>query len=274
MDADDAAAAEVRRRFADLGLDLLALDEDTAERLLNGELAPAQAPPGYAEVVALLAATVAAPSPAELAGQAAAVAELRAVTRTGPAAVIGRRVAKRSRRRRVGMAVVVVVGALATGGAAAAASGRLPGPIQDAAGSILVTVGGAEPAPPPQPGRPPAPTTRNPDAGDATTAPPGPQPAGATKHGRGPTAAGSVANPDKQGLCRAFMAGQDRQRGKKLDGAAFKALADLAGGAGKVTTYCQGTPPGDARPKRQQPPPPHDQGQRQDRPPDTRPHGS
>lgn len=274
MDADDAAAAEVRPPFAHLGLDPLALDEDTAERLLNGELPPAQAPPGYAEVVALLAATLAAPSPAELAGQAAAVAQLRAVTRTGPAAVIGRRVAKRSRRRRVGLAVVVVVGALATGGAAAAATGHLPGPIQDAAGSVLGTVGGPEPAPPPQPGRPPAPTTRDPDAGEATTAPPGPQPAGATEHERGPTATGSVASPDKQGLCRAFMAGQDRQQGKKLDGGAFKALADLAGGAGKVTTYCQGTPPGDAKPKKQKPPPPHDQGQGQDGPPDTRPHGS
>jgi hypothetical protein len=275
MDADDAAAAEVQRPIADLGLDPLALDGGTAERLLNGELAPAQAPPGYAEVVALLAATLAAPSPAELAGQAAAVAELHAMIRTGPAAGIGRRVAKRSRRRRVGLAVVVVVvvGALATGGAAAAATGRLPGPIQDAAGNILVTVGGPEPAPPPQPGRPPAPTTRDPDAGEATTAPPGPQPAGATGHGRGPTATGSVASPDKQGLCRAFIAGQDQQQGKKLDGAAFKALAEMAGGATKVTTYCQGTPPGDAKPKKQKPPPPDDRRQGQDGPPDTRPQG-
>lgn len=274
MDTDDAAAAELKRPCAHLGLDPLALDEDTAERLLNGELAPDQAPPGYAEVVALLAAMLAAPSPAELAGQAAAVVELHAVTRTGPAAVIGRRVAKRSRRRRVGLAVAVVVGALATGGAAAAATGRLPGPIQDAAGGILAPVGGAEPAPPTQPGRPPAPTTRNPDAGEATTAPPGPQPAGATQHGPGPTATGSAASPDKQGLCQAFMAGQDEQQGKRMDGAPFKALADIAGGAGKVTTYCQGTPPGDAKPKKQKPPPPHDQRQGQDGPPDTRPHGS
>jgi hypothetical protein len=169
--------------------------------------------------------------------------------------------------------VVVVVGALATGGAAAAATGRLPGPIQDAAGSVLVTVGGAEPAPPTQPGRPPAPTTRNPDAGEATTAPPGPQPAGATEHGPGPTATGSAASPDKEGLCQAFMAGQDQQQGKKMDGGAFKALADIAGGAGKVTTYCQGTPPGDAKPKKQKPPPPDDRRQGQDGPPDTRPQG-
>jgi hypothetical protein len=201
------------------------------------------------------------------------VAELRAVTRTGPAAVIRRRAAKRSRRRRVGLAVVVVVGALATGGAAAAAAGRLPGPIQDAAGSILATVGGPEPAPPTQPGRPPAPTTRTPDAGDATTAPPGPQPADAAQPGPGPTATGSGASPDKQRLCQAFMAGQDRQQDKKVDGGAFKALADLAGGAGKVTAYCRGTPPGDAKPKRQKPPPPDDQRQGQDGPPDTRPHG-
>jgi hypothetical protein len=60
------------------------------------------------------------------------------------------------------------------------------------------------------------------------------------------------------------MAGQDKQHGKKMDGAAFKALADMAGGAGKITTYCQGRSSGDAKPKKQQPPPPGDQGQGQD----------
>jgi hypothetical protein len=170
--------------------------------------------------------------------------------------------------------VVVVVGALATSGAAAAATGRLPGPIQDAAQSIRVTIGGGEPAPATQSGRPPAPTPRNPDAGGPTTAQPGPQPAGATEHGPKPTATGSVASPDKQRLCQAFLAGQDKPQGKRMAGAAFKALADMAGGAGKITTYCQGAPSGDAKPKKQQQPPLDDQGQGQDGPPDTRPHGS
>lgn len=272
MDADDAWSAEIKRLLAAPDPDPLAVDEDTAERLLNGDLPPDQAPPGYGEVAALLAATIAAPSPAELAGQAAAVVELRAVTRPRPAALVRRRVGKRSRHRRVGLAVVVVVGALATSGAAAAATGRLPGPIQDAARSILVTVGGGGPAPPTQFGRPPAPTPRNPDAGDATTARPGLQPAGATEHGPGSTATGSVASPAKEGLCQAFMAGQDKPQGKRMAGVAFKALADMAGGAGKITTYCQGTPSGDVKPKRLKQPP-DGQGQGQDGPPDTRSHG-
>lgn len=273
MDADDAWSVEIKRLLATPDPDLLALDEDTAERLLGGDLPPDEAPPGYGEVAALLAATVAAPSPAELAGQAAAVAELRAVIRTRAAALSRRRVGQRSRHGRVGLAVVVVVGALATSGAAAAATGRLPGPIQEVARSILVTVGGAEPAPPSQFGRPPAPTSRSPAAGAATTVRPGPQPSGASEHGPGSTETGSVASPDKQGLCQAFLAGQDKQQGKKMDGAAFKALADMAGGAGKITTYCQGTlSSGDTKLKKQKPPPPDDQRQGQDGPPDTRPH--
>ena len=68
--------------FADAaGVDILALDEETAERLLAGDLHPAQAPPGYAKVAVLLAAAAAAPSPDEFAGQAAALAELATVAR-------------------------------------------------------------------------------------------------------------------------------------------------------------------------------------------------
>ena len=94
-----------------------------------------------------------------LAGQAAALAELRAVTRARTAT---RRTSKPERRRRVGLAAVVVVGALATGGVAGAATGHLPGPVREAARSILVTVGGAEPAAP-TPGPAPARARGRPD---------------------------------------------------------------------------------------------------------------
>jgi hypothetical protein len=80
MDADDAWSAEFRHLLAS-DPEPLALDTVAAERLLDGDLGPDQAPPGYAEVAALLAATVAAPSPAELVGQEAALAELQAVAR-------------------------------------------------------------------------------------------------------------------------------------------------------------------------------------------------
>ncbi|HKQ00633.1 MAG TPA: hypothetical protein VJ735_09925, partial [Actinomycetes bacterium] len=64
--------------------DPLALDDETVERLLSGELPPGQVPAGYAEVAQLLAATVAAPTPEELADQGAVLAELRAVARARP----------------------------------------------------------------------------------------------------------------------------------------------------------------------------------------------
>jgi hypothetical protein len=84
----------------------------------------------------------------------------------------------------------------------------------------------------------------------------------------GPTAARSDVGAATEGLCQAFLAGQGRQQGKKLDAAALKALADAAGGAGRITPYCQGTQPGTATPNKQkQPGPPDDNGQGQGEPP-------
>ncbi|HJU02568.1 MAG TPA: hypothetical protein VJ966_15350, partial [Actinomycetes bacterium] len=59
--------------------DPLALDDASVELLLSGTLPADSAPPGYAGVARLLAAAVAPPTPRELAGQAAVLAELRAV---------------------------------------------------------------------------------------------------------------------------------------------------------------------------------------------------
>ena len=81
MEADDAWSAEIKRLPLAPDPDPLALDDDLADRLLNGDLSLDQAPAGYAEVAALLAAAAAPPSPAELAGQEAVLAELRAATR-------------------------------------------------------------------------------------------------------------------------------------------------------------------------------------------------
>jgi hypothetical protein len=261
MDADDASTADMRRR-PDRDTDPLTLDEETVERLLAGELSPAQVPPEYAGVAALLAATAAAPSQEELAGQAAALAELRAVTSARAAAA--RRVTRPRRRRRIGLAAVAVAGALATGGAAAAATGNLPEPVRKATRSILVAVGGAEPAT----SVPlPASTARPQDGGRAGQPP---APAGASARTLGTT--GSAASPDLKGLCRAYLAGQGAQNGKKLDATAFQALALAAGGEGKVQAYCQrlqpdDTQPKDPNPKDQQPGPPADPGQGQGGPP-------
>jgi hypothetical protein len=265
MDADDASFAEMRRRHADPHADPLALDEETAEQLLSGRLSPSQAPPRYAEVAALLAAMTAEPTPEELAGQSAALAELRAATRPRRAAAHARRAARPPRRRWAGLAAVALVGALVTGGAAAAATGNLPGPVRDVARSILGDGGGAGPVAPTEPGQQPSPagqghtsTSTGPTDGSQ-----GGQPAGSADHGPDPTAAGNPAGPDMERLCQAFLAGKGAEQGKKLDATAFQYLAKQAGGAEKIPSYCEQVLAGGAEPgeKEKQQPPGGGQGQ-------------
>ena len=231
------------RRPAGPDADPLALDEDTVERLLIGDLPPDQAPSGYAEVARLLVAAVAAPSPGELAGQAAVLAELRAVARARLRLARTRRAERRSRRRRTGLAVVVVAGALAAGGVAAAASGHLPGPVREAARSILAT-GGGEPPASTGTGPRPAPVTGTGGAGGE-----GSRPGGATGAGLGPVGAGPAASPDLEGLCQAFRSGNGAEQGARLDAVSFRALARAAGGEEEVAAFCEAVPPADDKPK-------------------------
>jgi hypothetical protein len=233
MSADDASSAEMRRP-PDPYADPLAVDDDTLERLLTGGLPHAQAPSGYAEVARLLAAAVAAPSPGELAGQAAALAELRAVTRARAAAG-GWRAARADtrRRRRTGLAVVVVAGALAAGGVAGAATGHLPGQVREAARTILATGGGEPPA-----------STRTGPRPAAGPAREGSRPGAATGGRLGPAGAGPVASPNLEGLCQAFRSGNGAEQGGKLDAIALEALARAAGGQDKVPAYCEALQPG------------------------------
>jgi hypothetical protein len=268
MDADDASSADMGRRPTDDNADPLALDGETVERLLAGELPPAQAPHEYAAVAALLAAMAAPPSQEELAGQAAALAELRAVTMTRTAAM--HRASKPRRRRRVGLAAVAVAGALATGGVAAAATGHLPEPVRKATRSIVVTVGGAEPAT----SLPlPASSARPPGGGRTGQPPPS---TGAIVRAPGTTRAAAAASPNLKDLCRAYLHGKGAKNGKKLDATAFQALAQAAGGEDKVQAYCQRPPPPrpepdntkpkDSKPNDQQPGTPEHPGQGQDNP--------
>ena len=257
MDGQDAPSAEMRRPPR---ADPLALDDASVERLLSGTLPAAAAPPGYAGVARLLAATVGPPSPRELSGQAAVLAELRAVTR-------GRRAAPvrpaRPRRRRAGLAVVVVVGALATGGVAAA-TGHLPGPVREAARSVLGPAGGTPTGSSAAAPVPAANGTVGAGAGgSATTVGPGPR--------TGPAAAGPAAGPALDGLCLAYQKGKGGDQGGKLDAAAFEELAAAAGGADRVEAFCekrlaadvQVKGPKEAKPKD----PPDDAGQGQGAPP-------
>jgi hypothetical protein len=256
MDADDASFAEMRRRFTDA--DPLALDEETVERLLAGDLPPSRVPPGYARVAALLAATTAPPTPEELGGQAEVLAELRAVTwRPRRAAAHTRRAARPPRRRWAGLAAAALAGVLVTGGAALAATGNLPGPVQNVARSILGNGGGAGPVAPTEPGQGTAAAGPNRTSTSASTGPTagaeGRQPAGTGGPGTDSTAAGKRAGPDVEGLCQAFVAGRGAEQGKKLDATAFHDLAKLAGGAEKIPSYCEGVL-ADEEDKPQQPP--------------------
>jgi hypothetical protein len=255
MDPDGASFAEMQRPSPDPAVDpavdpaadWLALDQATVERLLAGELVGEQVPVGYGPVAGLLAALVAPPSQRELAGQAVALAQLRAVT--GHRATVGGRVGRRGRarrRRRVGLAVVVVVGALSTGGVAAA-TGQLPGSIRDAARNLRVMVGGAPVVPTETgSGRPLGPTT-------GTGGPAGGGQGAGSAGGVGSRVVPGVA---ADGLCRAFLAGRGGEQGGRMDAVAFQALARAAGGPDKIVAYCQAVQPGSARSNRQGKPDP------------------
>ena len=271
MGADDASFAEMRR-LTDPDADPLALDEETVERLLAGDLPPSQVPPGYARVAALLAATTAPPTPEELGGQAEVLAELRAVTRPWRAAVHTRRAgahtrraARPPRRRWAGLAAAALVGALVTSGAAAAATGNLPGPVRDVARNILDTAGGGGPGTATMPAPAPASHASTPgsiQAGQST------RPTGATGSGPATTGAAAAPNPNLEGLCQAYLSSKGAEQGKKLDSAAFEALVRAAGGKEKVQDYCQSLLPAGRRDTEKQPPPDDPgQGQSQGGPP-------
>jgi hypothetical protein len=262
MGADDAWSAEIKRLPFTPDPDPLALDEDLAERLLDGDLRPDQAPAGYAEVAALLAATVAAPSPAELAGQEAVLAELRAVTRARRA--IPRGSGRPGRRRRVGLLVAVAVCALSTTGIAAATTGTLPDPLRDTARRIFATLDDATPMPSTTPGRQPAPSTGDGPAVGATSEGQGARPAGAPE-----TTAGSGTSNDQP--CRASKARKGADRSKKPNAVTSQAPVEAAGDADNVTSECKKSRPAGTRGNGQQQHPPsdgHGRGQGGEPPPD------
>jgi hypothetical protein len=139
--------------------------------------------------------------------------------------------------------VVVVVGALATGGAAGAATGHLPGPVREAARSILGTGGGQAPPASTDAGQPPAPVKRPADAGGGL---PGSRLGVSTSRGPGD---GLAASPNLEGLCQAFVSGNGTGEGGRLDATAFEALAGAAGGQERVPAYCEALQPKDEKAK-------------------------
>jgi hypothetical protein len=124
------------------------LDETTVDLLLDGSLAPDDAPPGYADVAGMVRALSLPPTAAELALQVVAVEAtltelaLRPAPRgsKAPVAASGRKWALRSRFFKTKVASLVLIGTL-VGTTGLAVAGVLPAPLQDAASSVLATVG-------------------------------------------------------------------------------------------------------------------------------------
>jgi hypothetical protein len=262
MAADDTWSAEIKRLPFTPDPDPLALDEDLAERLLDGDLPLDQAPAGYAEVAALLAAAVAAPSSAELAGREAALAELRSATRARRAIPWGS--GRPSRRRRVGLLVAVVVCGLSTTGIAAATTGTLPDPIRDTARRIFATVDDAIPMSSTTPGRQPAPSTGDGAAVGATSEGQGPRPAGEPEA----TAGTGAVNDDP---CRASKVRKGPDKSNKLNAVTSQAPVEAASDADNVTSQCRNSQPDGTKGDGQEKHPPsdgHGRGQGGEPPPD------
>ena len=126
---------------------VMALDVNTADRLLAGGVAPADAPPGYADVASLLAALAASPTDDELTREAEHVATVSAAVLSSSGIHLSptRRsfIAFALSRPRIA-AVLIAVGLASTG--ALASAGALPGAAQDIASKILDKVGISVPA--------------------------------------------------------------------------------------------------------------------------------
>jgi hypothetical protein len=135
----DGLQDEMRRLLLrEPGSDPLALDQDTADRLLAGRLDPADAPPGYAEVARVLAAAAAPANPQELDSEATAMAVF-VTARLERHGAVSHAAPRRSRRWSKLAVATAAVGVLMVGGVAGATTGALPGPAERLADSVSRT---------------------------------------------------------------------------------------------------------------------------------------
>lgn len=124
------------------------LDHATADRLLSGQVAPDDAPPGFAGVALLVRTLAAPPTSGELVRETDAIALASAILRSRansfapppPSRTVLNGHLVRPRFFRTKIAALVVVGAL-IGTSGLAVAGVLPDPAQDVAATVLSTVG-------------------------------------------------------------------------------------------------------------------------------------
>ncbi|MFF5173209.1 hypothetical protein ACFY3U_11280 [Micromonospora sp. NPDC000089] len=191
------------------------MDQETAERLLAGSVA--EPGTGPRPIVALLTAVRAAPSPAELRGEPAAVHAFRRARAGSPLPLPDRGARPGVLAGLAGVKVALAaVAVAATGGVAlAAATGTLPAPphrADDRPARPSATASRPAAAPTHRPG-----ASATPSRVDATGAP----------------------RPEEAlvGLCRAYRAGDDP--GRALDNPIFGDLIRTAGGRDGVARYCE-----------------------------------
>jgi hypothetical protein len=250
--SDHDALGDMHRPLGPLAASPSAADQDILDRLLEGRLDPASAPPGHGGLARLLAAATAPAAPEELAGERSAMATFEAVMRSHPPILVPRRSAVPSKVFTIKAAAAALVAVLSLGGIAAAATGLLPDQASPKADRAAATTGA---------------DAAGHAVGDAAAAN-----TGGTAHAgaTGGQGRASAVGPDataaaRAGLCRAWQAGQGDDHGRREDSVAFQALVDAAGGADKVAAYCkdvlagahgQGSPPSVSAPPTTGSPPP------------------
>jgi len=200
--------------------------QDFLDRLLEGRLNPASAPPCYGRVARLLAAATAPATPEELADAQRTMAAFAAAMRSHPPTLVPRRTAMPRKVLTIKAAAAALVAVLSLGGVAAAASGLLADQASPVADQAPATTGADAAAH----GLGRAAAANLGEAADAGSA---------DGQGRASAVGPDATGTARAGLCRAWQAGQGADHGQKADSVAFQALAEAAGGADHIAAYCQ-----------------------------------
>jgi len=205
--------------------------QDLLDRLLEGRLNPASAPPGYGRVARLLAAATAPATPEELADAQRTMAAFAAEMRSHPPTLVPRRTAVPRKVLTIKAAAAALVAVLSLGGVAAAAGGLLP----DQASPVAEQASASTGADAAVHGLAKAAAA---DLGGSANA------GSAAGQGRASAVGPDASGTARAGLCRAWQAGQGADHGRRMDSVAFQALAEAAGRADHIAAYCQDVAPG------------------------------
>jgi hypothetical protein len=205
--------------------------QDLLNRLLEGRLNPASAPPGYGRVARLLAAATAPATPEELADAQQTMAAFAAEMRSHPPTLVPRRTAVPRKVLTIKAAAAALVAVLSLGGVAAAAGGLLADQASLVADQASATAGTDAAAH----GLGRAAAANLGGAADAGSA---------DGQGRASAVGPDATGTARVGLCRAWQAGPGAHHGRRMDAVAFQALAEAAGGADHIAAYCQDVAPG------------------------------